>query len=320
MTSICAWMNSFRARRPGMLAVTVAVIALATLSGAEAQQNFKTPEEAVETLIAAVRAGDSKAVDTVLGPGGEQIISSGDPVQDENTRRVFLAAYDLKHRVATSADKPATLLIGEDDYPFAIPIVKKGDAWMFDTAAGRTEVLARRIGRNEIGAIQVCLGYHDAQYEYAATMPKIDDMAVYAQRVASSPGTKDGLYWPTAAGEPPSPLGDAVAEATLRGYRVGSGAPFRGYYYKILTRQGRKAPGGAYDYIVNGKMIGGFALIAWPAEYGNSGITTFMINHDGIVYEKDLGRNTDRIAASTTAFNPDDSWKKVNMTELANSR
>lgn len=310
---VCTLMSSFQARA-GTLAVGAVMIALGMVSGASAQQSFKTPEEAVETLMTAVRAGDNKAVNAILGPGAEQIMSSGDAVQDENTRKAFLASYDVKHSVAAAGgDKPATLLIGPDDYPFAIPIVKKRDAWMFDTVAGRREVLARRIGRNELAAINVCLGYHDAQYEYAATMPKVDDMAVYAQRVASRPGKKDGLYWPTAAGEPSSPLGDAVAVATLLGYRVGSGAPYRGYYYKILTRQGPKASSGAHDYIVKGKMIGGFALIAWPAEYGNSGITTFMINHDGVVFEKDLGKNTGRIAAKMTAFNPDKTWKKVEV-------
>jgi hypothetical protein len=303
--------NVFNVGCRARAAVTATMIGFAMVTTATAQQAFKTPQEAVETLMTAVRAGDHKAVDTILGPGADQIMWSGDEVQDENTRTAFLAAYDIKHSVETGGDKPATLLIGPDDYPFAIPIIKKRDAWMFDTVAGREEVLARRIGRNELGAIDVCLGYHDAQYEYAATMPKVDDMAVYAQRVASSPGKKDGLYWPTAAGEPPSPLGDAVADATLRGYRVGSGEPYQGYYYKILTRQGPKAPGGALDYIVKGKMIGGFALIAWPAEYGNSGITTFMINHDGVVYEKDLGTKTSRIAARATAFNPDATWKKV---------
>lgn len=304
---------SFNVRRLGRAALTAMIIGFAIVTPATAQQSFKTPDEAVETLVTALRAGDSKAVNAILGSGAEEIISSGDAVQDENTRKVFLAAYDVKHSVQTGGDKPATLLIGPDDYPFAIPIVRKGDAWMFDSAAGRVEVLARRIGRNELAAIQVCLAYYDAQYEYAETMPKIDDMAVYAQRVVSSPGKKDGLYWPTVESQPPSPLGEAVADATLRGYRVGSGAPYQGYYYKILTRQGPKAAGGAHNYIVDGKMIGGFALIAWPAEYGNSGIATFMINHDGVVYEKDLGQETRKLAAQTTVFNPDDTWKKVEV-------
>jgi len=310
-------MNSFQAR--ARRAIGAAMIALAMVSGASAQQSFKTPQEAVETLVTAIRSGDDKAVSAILGPGAERIMSSGDAVQDQNTRKAFLASYDLKHSVAIGDGKPATLLIGPDDYPFAIPIDKKRDAWVFDTAAGRREILARRIGRNELAAIKVCVGYHDAQYEYAATMPKVDELAVYAQRVASSSGKKDGLYWPTATGEPASPLGDAVAEATLRGYRVGSGAPYRGYYYKILTRQGPKAPGGTLDYIVKGKMIGGFALIAWPAAYGNSGISTFVINHDGVVFEKDLGENTGRIASRTTAFNPDDTWKRVTV-DMADKR
>ena len=316
---VCTLMIFLQARAVRLAAGAMIALALAMPSGASAQQSFKTAEEAVETLMAAVRAGDGKALTTILGPGAEQVMSSGDAVQDENTRKLFLAAYDVKHSITPGGDKPATLLIGPDDYPFAIPIAKKNDGWMFDTAAGAREILARRIGRNELGAIQVAIGYHDAQYEYAAMMPPVDGMQVYAQRVASSPGKKDGLYWPTQAGEPPSPLGDAVAESTVRGYRVGSGAPFRGYYYKILTRQGPKAPGGAHDYIVQGKMIGGFALIAWPAEYGNSGIATFMINHDGVVYEKDLGRDTSKIAANASEFNPDNGWKKVTV-DIAEKR
>ena len=302
----------------GTLALTTLIAGM--ISAAVAQQTFKTPEEAAENLVAGLRAGDNKAVNAILGPGGEAILSSGDSVQDENTRRLFLLAYDAKHSIQPSGDKFALLILGAEDFPFAIPIAKKGEGWVFDTAAGREEVLARRIGRNEFAAIRASIGYHDAQYEYAATMPKVDDMAVYAQRVVSSPGKKDGLYWPAAAGEPPSPLGEAIADASLRGYRAGSGAPYQGYYYKLLTRQGRNAPGGAHDYIVNGKMIGGFALIAWPAEYGNSGITTFMINHDGVVYEKDLGPKTAQIASSTSAFNPDDSWKKVNLTQIATEK
>ena len=188
-------------RHLGRAALTATMISFAAATAATAQQSFKTPQEAVETFVTAVRAGDRKAVNAILGPGAEQIISSGDAVQDENTRKVFLAAYDAQHSVRTGGDKPATLLIGPDDFPFAIPIAKKGDSWIFDTVAGRQEVLARRIGRNELDAIQVCLAYYDAQYEYAETMPKVDDLAVYAQRVVSRPGQKDGLYWPSAEGQ-----------------------------------------------------------------------------------------------------------------------
>jgi len=313
MNMIRTLKDAVHVRCLGRAVLTATMIGFAMVTAATAQQSFKTPQEAVETFVTAVRAGDRKAVNAILGPGAEQIISSGDAVQDENTRKVFLASYDAKHSVDTSGDKQATLLIGPDGYPFAIPIVNKDGSWMFDTVAGRVEVLARRIGRNELAAIQVCLAYYDAQYEYAETMPKVDDMAVYAQRVVSRPGKKDGLYWPAGEGAEPSPLGESVAYASRRGYRVGSGEAFHGYYYRILTRQGPKAPGGAHDFIVDGKMIGGFALIAWPAEYGNSGITTFLISHDGIVYEKDLGKDTRKIASNTTAFNPDDTWRKVEV-------
>ena len=286
---------------------------LTTLSvTAHAQQTFQSPEQAADSLAAALRAGDQKALVALLGPGSEDVISSGDAVDDDNVRKAFLLAYDLKHSVQTKDGKTATLLIGQDDYPFSIPIARKGDSWNFDVAAGREELLARRIGRNELAAIQTSLAYVDAQNEYAA-MTKVDNLSVYAQRLVSTPGTKNGLYWPTSGSEQRSPLGPAVALATLAGYRVGSGAPYNGYLFKILTRQGPKAPGGEHDYIVNGKMIGGFALVAWPATYGNSGIATFMVNHDGDVYEKDLGEATSKVAPAIAAFNPDDTWAKVKV-------
>ena len=292
----------------GALAATTALTGLVLVSVAAAQQTFKSPDEAAETLAIALRAKDDKLLTAVLGPGSADVISSGDSVDDENLRKAFLLAYDTRHLTKADGDK-ATLLIG-DDYPFSIPMAKKGDTWSFDLLAGREELLARRIGRNELAVIQVCLAYLDAQYEYAS-MTKIGDLSVYAQRLVSTPGTKNGLYWPAAAGEPQSPMGEAVAIASLGGYRVGSAEPYHGYYYKILTRQGPKAPGGEHDYIVNGKMIGGFALIAWPAQYGNSGITTFMVDHDGDVFEKDLGHATSKLAAQIGAFNPDEGWKKV---------
>jgi hypothetical protein len=296
--------------RSAVIGLSVAVISFGAASVALAQQTFKSPEEASETLAAALRAGDQKALVDVLGPGSLDVITSGDDVDDQNLRKAFLAAYDLRHSVKTEGDKPATLLIGQDDYPFSIPIAKKDGKWSFDIAGGREELLARRIGRNELAAIQVCLAFFDAQNEYAA-MTKVNNLSVYAQRVVSTPGTKNGLYWPTAPGEAKSPLGEEVALATLRGVRVGSGEPYHGYFYKILTRQGPKAPGGEHDYVVDGKMIGGFALVAWPATYGNSGITTFMTSYDGEVYQKDLGPDTSKAAQKITAFNPDDSWKKV---------
>lgn len=302
-----------------------AVMAAAILGGvltaapvAHAQHTFKSAEEAADALAAAARAGDRKQVIGVLGPGSAEIASSGDAVQDEETRKAFVAAYDAKHSIARENGKPATLLIGQDDFPFPIPLVEKDGAWSFDTKAGREEILARRIGRNELAAIQVALAFYDAQNDYADMTPKADGMSVYAQRVVSQPGKKDGLYWPAAQGEPESPIGEAVADASQRGYKVGSGEPYYGYRYKILTRQGPAAPGGALNYIVNGNMVGGFALVAWPAEYGNSGIATFMINDRGEVYEKDLGDKTSEIAAGMTTYNPDHTWHKVVKTQQAN--
>jgi Protein of unknown function (DUF2950) len=296
--------------------LTGAVLILAGSSLAQAQERFKTPEAAADALVSAARSGDRKTVLTILGPGSQELVSSGDPVADDNVKQEFLAAYDAQHRVVSESGKPATLVIGKNDWPFPIPIVQRDGQWSFDTPAGREEILARRIGRNELAAIQASLAYFDAQNEYADMNKTKSGAAVYAQRIVSSPGKKDGLYWPTTGNEPPSPLGEAVADATQRGYRVGSGEPFNGYYFKILTRQGPTAPGGAVDYIVNGDMIGGFGLVAYPAEYGNSGIMTFIINNDGDVFQKDLGEGTERTANRMTSFNPDHTWQKVVDTEM----
>jgi hypothetical protein len=304
-----------RTSRWTTLALGVAAVLIAVIS-APAQQRFKTAEEAADALVAAARAGDRDAVMNVLGPGSAQIVSSGDPVADANGRQEFLAAYDAGHRVVTESGKPATLVIGESDWPFPIPIVAKDGEWQFDAAAGREELLARRIGRNELATIQAVLAYYDAQNEFAEMRKDKNGMPIYAQQIISSPNQKDGLYWPAAEGQEESPLGEAVAAATGQGYRVGGPrAPYHGYYYKILTRRGPTAPGGAIDYVVRGSMIGGFALVAYPAEYGNSGVMTFLVNHKGDVLEKDLGQGTAKIAAGMTSFNPDDTWKRVAVTE-----
>ncbi|HEY4141197.1 MAG TPA: DUF2950 domain-containing protein [Pseudolabrys sp.] len=291
--------------RKTLLALAIGLItAVAVESTALAQQRFKTPQEAADALVAAARAADNRALITVLGRDGAEITASGDRVQDEEIRKLFVAAYDIKHDVSMAGDK-ATMLLGNSDWPFPIPLIKKNDAWVFDTVAGREEILARRIGRNELATIQACLAYVDAQNEYGAR-------GTYAQRIISSPGKKDGLYWPTAAGEPSSPLGEEVAHATLRGYRVGGGkVPYNGYYFKILAQQGPTAPGGEMDYIVRGKMIGGFALVAYPAQYGNSGVMTFLVNHNGDVFEKDLGPNTAKVASRMIEYNPDRTWRKA---------
>jgi len=210
--------------------------------------------------------------------------------------------------------------VGKDDFPFPIPIVKKGQLWFFDTQAGKEEILNRRIGRNELSTIQACLAYVDAQREYARRDREAGSLMEYAQRFASSPGKKDGLYWETKEGESPSPLGPLVAQAVKEGYKKKEDEkqakgqtliPYHGYYYKILKAQGNNAPGGAYDYVVKGKMIGGFAMVAYPAQYGVSGVMTFVVNHDGVVYEKDLGKETEKIASAMKKFDPDKTWKKA---------
>jgi hypothetical protein len=287
--------------------------AVAFVVPAVAQQSFKTPEAAGDALIAAVRTGDTKAINAVLGPGGAAIASSGDAVADRNTRQEVLGAYDVKHSIAKDGNGRAFLAVGADEFPIPIPIVEKDGAWRFDVAAGREEILLRRIGRNELATIQAARAYVDAQNEYADKAP--NGVGVYARRIVSTPGKKDGLYWPSAQGEPESPLGEAVAAATRQGYRVGGErAPFHGYYYKVLTRQGPAAQGGAMNYVAHGKMIGGFALVAYPAQYGNSGVMTFLVNHNGEVFQKDLGPRTGRIASRMTSYNPDQTWTKVTDT------
>src|SRR5215831_16537739 len=293
-----------------LASLTVAVLAFAIASVANAQQSFKTAQEAVDALVSAAKTGDRKAVLTVLGQKGADIVSSGDPVADASARNRVIEAYDAKHQMVMEGTDKAALIIGHEDWPFPIPLVRKDGTWRFDTAAGREEILYRRIGRNELSAIQACLAYVDAQQEYAEQ--GIAGNGVYAQRIVSQPGQKNGLYWPAQSNADESPLGELAASAAAEGYRVGQQrAPYHGYYYKVLTRQGPNASGGALDYIVRGRMIGGFALLAYPAEYRNSGVMTFLVNHQGNVYEKDLGPNTARIAASMTAFNPDNTWRRI---------
>ena len=299
-----------------LFSLTIAALLCAATSVAMAQQTFKTPEEAATALVNAAKSGDSKSIVTVLGPDGEDIVSSGDEVADAATRAKFIAAFDSKHTIAMEGDSKAIMVVGPDDFPLPIPLVRKDGLWRFDTAAGREEIVFRRIGENELDAIQSALAYVDAQDEYAEKDRTGAGVNTYAQRIISQPGKKDGLYWPTSQGEPPSPLGELIAEATKQGYRVGAGrSPFHGYYFKILTKQGAAAAGGELEYIVNGKMIGGFALVAYPAEYRNSGVMTFIVNHAGTVFQKDLGPNTAQVAERMTAFNPDKTWRAVTDTE-----
>jgi Protein of unknown function (DUF2950) len=292
-----------RAALPGLMALTL------LSSVAQAQQSFPTPEDAAAALATAVKSGPSDIL-KVLGKAADDIVSSGDEVADADTRQRFTSMYDTKHSVKTEGNKKGTLMLGPDDFPFPIPLVNTRTGWEFDTDAGRIEVLYRRIGRNELDAIQTALAYVDAQNEYA-DKDRGEGVGVYAQRIVSTAGKKDGLFWRDDSD--PSPLGALAAEASAEGYKAGGAGPtpYHGYYFRILKGQGSDAPGGALNYVVKGKMIGGFGLIAWPAEYGNSGVMTFLVNHGGTVYQKDLGTRTEFVAQRTTLFDPDQTWKKV---------
>jgi hypothetical protein len=298
-----------------LMLLSAALLIFASASVAFAQEKYATPDAAVDALIASVRSGDEKAGLVVLGPGGGDIISSGDKVSDDAARARFVSAYDAKHEIKMQGDDKATLIIGANDYPFSIPLGRKAGKWSFDAEAGRIEILARRIGHNELDTIQTALAYVDAQDEYASKDRTGGGVGVYAQRFISEPGKKDGLYWRSTQGEEESPLGELFAQASREGYVAGKHAPYHGYYYKILTKQGPHATGGAVDYVVNDKMIGGYALVAYPDEYRNSGVMTFIVNHSGQVFEKDLGPDTANIAERMASFDPDPSWKKVEATE-----
>jgi len=288
------------------------------LAGQQDQVNFSSPGEAVTAMVNALKAGDNKALAAFFGSGSEDIVFSGDPIADKARREKFVSIYEEKNRLEQQGAEKAVLYLGNEDWPFPIPLVKIEGAWRFDSNEGRDEILARRIGRNELNVIQVCHAYVDAQREYALKDWDGDGLLVYARKFASSPGKKDGLYWETKQGEDQSPLGPLVATAQQRGYAgiqpSDNPVPYYGYYYHILEAQGANAKGGAYDYVASGKMLGGFALVAYPANYGASGIMTFIVNHDGVVFQKDLGENTKDIVSALTLFDPEGTWKKVDET------
>ncbi|HEY1269575.1 MAG TPA: DUF2950 domain-containing protein [Candidatus Binatia bacterium] len=290
------------------LAVLAAQIAL---GAAPKQRIYASAEDAVNDLLAGVKAHDKKVLLDILGTDARPLLESGDPVADRNAGERFVKAYGESHTLSRSGDTKAILEIGKDRWPFPIPILKDKDGWRFDTAGGKEEILNRRIGGNELDVIQVALAYVDAQHEYYRRNPQKEALMQYAQKFLSTTGRRDGLYWQTAPGDKPSPLGPLAAQARAENYKAGGDkpTPYHGYYYKILTAQGPYAKGGAYDYMVRGKLVGGFALVAYPAEYGNSGIMTFIVNHDGIVFQKDLGSTTPATVAAMTKFNPDKSWQ-----------
>jgi hypothetical protein len=309
--------------RNGVLRVifVLALIAVAptTLPAAAPQKTFASPEAGITALVEAIKVNDQPMLEVILGPQGKKLISSGDTVADQQNREAFIKAYSEANTLLFEGDTHAVLVIGQDEWPMPIPLVKSPAGWRFDTRQGEKEILARRIGRNELSAIQVCLAIVDAAHEYAALDVDGDGIPEYAQQFVSTPGKRNGLYWQTKAGEPPSPLGPLLAAATSEGYTDSVTrplAPYHGYFYRILTKRGKDAPSGASDYLINGHMIGGFAVIAYPARYGVSGIMSFMVNQDGLVYEHNLGKNTTTIASRMTTFNPDARWRQVTSSPI----
>jgi hypothetical protein len=311
--------NSKRGRKDRVrfaMVIVSTIVIIVSYQGVSAadlkQKTFKSPDEAVKALIESIRAKDEKELLAIFGPSGKEIISSGDEVADRDIGDRFVKAYEEVGKLVTEGDKKVVLHVGKQDFPFPIPIVKKGGLWLFDTQAGKEEILNRRIGRNELSTIQVCLAYVDAQHEYARR-GQSGGLREYAQKFISDQGKKDGLYWKTKEGEEESPLGPLVSRGVKEGYtkKGDKPIPYHGYYYRILKAQGKNAPGGGYNYVVKGKMIGGFALLAYPAEYGVSGIMTFIVNHDGAVWEKDLGKETEKLAGAMKKFDPDKTWKKA---------
>jgi hypothetical protein len=268
------------------------------------QKTFSSAEKASNALFMAAKSNDEKAMLDILGPDGKQIVSSGDQAEDTESRATFAQRYQEMHRLVKEPDGMTTLYIGARNWPTPIPLVEKGKVWYFDTEAGKREILYRRVGRNEMSAIRVCEELVAAQKEYRAAQHN-----EYAQKVVSDEGQHNGLYWKAANGGPQSPVGPLVASAVAEGN--GPKMPYRGYYYHILTSQGKNAPGGAKSYIVNGKMTAGFAFAAYPAEYRSSGVMTFIVTQDGVVYQKDLGKNTDGLAKAMNEYNRDSGWKKA---------
>jgi hypothetical protein len=300
---------------PGVKAILMVILILTAsplvAGDEEAQKSFASPQEAVDALVAAVQDNDDDLLLTIFGSGSEDLISSGDKIADQNGRARFLKAYDEKNSLQHENEDHAVLIIGNKEYPFPIPIVRQGNAWLFDTRAGMEEILNRRIGRNELHTIEVMHSYTDAQREYAS-MKRNGGGPEFAQKFTSRWGKKDGLYWEVEEGEEESPFGPLIARAAEKGYTGGLGEdtpePFYGYYFKILKSQGEHTNGGAFDYVVDGKMVLGFALVAYPAKYGASGIMTFIVNQEGIIFEKDLGEEMTTAAAAMTTFDPDSSW------------
>ena len=293
-----------------LLVLTLSPLALLAQQGGE--KTFDSPGAAAVAVYDAAKGGDRSNLAPIFGAQAKTLLHTGDDVADKNAVRTFVYLYDQMHRVVIEPDQTATLYLGPQNWPFPIPIVKNSsDRWYFDAEGGAKEVLYRRIGNNELGALDTCLALVDAQREYFATRPDGDNSSHYAAKLLSDPGQRDGLYWQSADND--SPIGLNLAQAASEGYnfQTGKAVPFHGYYFKLLTKQGASAKGGTRDYMVNGKLKRGFALIAWPAEYRNSGVMTFMVNESGIVYQKDLGPDTAKTAAAITEYDPGPEWTKA---------
>jgi hypothetical protein len=303
--------NFHGASLPKLAAVAI-FLACCLTSNSMAQQHgqktFSSAEEASNALVKAAQSNDEKAMLDILGPDGKQIVSSGDEAEDASSRANFVQRYEQMHRLVKEPDGTTTLYIGAENWPTPIPLVNKGNSWYFDTEAGSKEILYRRIGENEVSTVRVCQELVAAEKEYYST-----DHNEYAQTIFSKQGQRDGLYWKAPEGETQSPIGPLVASAFAGSHgdnQDGTPAPFRGYYYRILSRQGKNGPGGAKNYAVNGKMTEGFAFVAYPAEYGSSGVMTFIVNEDGVVYQQDLGRKTEVLAKGMREYNPGPKWQK----------
>ncbi len=282
-------------------------------------KSFSTPDDAAKALIEAIKQDDNQLLMALFGDHDADLLSSGDEIEDQNNRKDFQSLAQEKLQVDKQAEDKAILQIGNNNWPFPIPLIKKPDGWQFDAGQGRQEILNRRIGRNELSTVATLQGYTEAQFDYASKDRDDDGVLEYAQKLQSEPGQFDGLFWETAEGQVQSPLGPLIAEARAEGYKVDgkneAPIPYHGYYYHILSRQGSDAPGGKYDYIINGNMIAGFGLLALPVQYGASGIMTFMVNHQGKIFQKDLGDKTSELAEKIKEYNPDSAWELFQINE-----
>ena len=297
-----------------LLLTTIIPLAACRKSEKPSISVFASPDDAGNALLAAAKSGDQNTLLAIFGPDSREVIYSGDAVQDKNTAALFVTGYGVMHRWRTMPDGAQMLLVGADNFPFPIPLKKNGDGqWFFDTAAGKDEILNRRIGRNELAIIEASRAAASAQADYFSQLHDGEKTKQFAAKFISDPGKQNGLYWKASEGEPPSPLGPLAAFATAEGYtaKPEGHTAFHGYYFRMLKGQSDKAPGGAKDYMVNGKMTGGFALVAYPAEYGNSGVMTFMINQDDVLLQKDLGKTTTETATAMNKFDPDTGWNIV---------